>query len=175
MRPQAVKRNVLPVDSKLWIREAARAGARGVLVAALAMFLTACSYSALAAAHSGPAAIGAPERVGLWDCEDARDGPTIVDFDESLWLPVGADPADLMDLADVADAPGDTATMTLVSTDFAEYRSDRGPVFTFERHGDTFEFAGCVPYAWLLDEGSGRWSEADGAATIVVSPTLASA
>ena len=119
---------------------------------ALAIFLTACSYRATAAAHSGPAKLGVPERFGLWDCEDARDGPTLADFDKSLWLPVGADPADLMNLADVADRPGDTATMTLVTADRAEYRSDSGPVFTFERHGDTFTFEGCVPYAWPLDE-----------------------
>ena len=42
---------------------------------------------------SRPAAtFGVPEKVGLWDCEDARDGPTVADFDKSLWLPVGADP-----------------------------------------------------------------------------------
>ena len=122
-------------------------------MAGLAIFLTACSYSATAAAHSRPATLGVPEKVGLWDCEDARDGPTLADFDKSLWLPIGADPADLMDLADVADGPGDTATMTLVAADRAEYRSDRGPVFTFARHGDTYTFEGCLPQAWPLDEG----------------------
>jgi hypothetical protein len=97
--------------------------------------------------------MGVPEKVGLWDCEGARDGSSVVDFDESLWLPVGADPAELMNMADVADGPGDVATMTLVAADRADYRSDRGPVFTFKRHGDTFTYEGCVPWAEPLGEG----------------------
>ena len=141
------------VDSKLRARTTGHGAARALLVVGLTVFQMACSYSAQGAAHSGPAAIGVPEKIGLWDCEDARDGPTVVDFDESLWLPVGADPANLMSLADAADGPGDWATMTLVAADRAEYRSNRGPVFTFERHGDTLTFEGCVPWAWPLDEG----------------------
>jgi len=153
LRPDAIARNVLPVDSKLWKRITGHRPTRALLVVALAIFPMACSYSATAAAHSGPATLGVPEKVGLWDCEDARDGPTLADFDKSLWLPVGADPADLMNLAEVADGPGDTGTMTLVAADRAEYRSDRGPVFAFERDGDTFEFKGCLPQAWPLKEG----------------------
>ena len=146
-------RNVLPVDSKLRTRTTGYGLVRALLVAVLAIFLSACSFSATTAAHSGPARLGVPENVGLWDCEDARNGPTLVDFDKSLWLPVGADPADLTNLADVADGPGDTGTMTLLAADRAEYRSDRGPVFTFARHGDTFTFEGCLPYAEPLAEG----------------------
>lgn len=151
MLPEACARNVLLMDSTLRVRTVG-IGSGAFLVVALAVFLTACTYSATAGAHSGPATIGIPEKVDLWDCEDARDGPTLADFDKSLWLPVGADPAELVSLTDVADGPGDTATMTLVSSDRAEYRSDIGPVFTFERHEETFEFEGCVPQVWPANE-----------------------
>ena len=94
MLPEACARNVLLMDSTLRVRTVG-IGSGAFLVVALAVFLTACTYSATAGAHSGPATIGIPEKVDLWDCEDARDGPTLADFDKSLWLPVGADPAEL--------------------------------------------------------------------------------
>lgn len=137
------------MDSTLRVRTFV---ARAPLVV-VAVILTACSYSSEAGPHSGPAVIGAPQRIGLWDCEDARAGPTVMDFDQSLWLPVGSDPAELVSLADIADGPGDTGSIALVAPDRAEYRSDRGPVFTFARHGDTFTFEGCVPWMITLDQG----------------------
>ena len=153
MRLQSHCHNVLPVDSTLRVRTRSQPAVPALfLLVILATALVACSYSSEAAAHSGSAEMGAPHRIGLWDCEDTRDGPTVADFDQSLWLPVRRDPAELMSLAEIADGPGDAGTITLVGPDRAQYQSDRGSVFTFERHGETLTFAGCVPWAYTLED-----------------------
>jgi hypothetical protein len=139
------------MDSTLRTRST-RAAAGALLLVVLATALGACSYSSTTAAHSGPATLGVPQAIGLWDCGEVPSGPTVVDFDESLWLPVGADPYELASPPVDGDGPADTGTMTLLAPGRAEYRSDRGPVFTFERHGDEFTFEGCVPWASPLDE-----------------------
>lgn len=145
--------NVLLVDSKLRVRTAIQMAARALVrLVVFATFLSACSYSSTTAAHSGPATLGVPQEIGLWDCGEAPSGPTIVDFDESLWLPDGADPVEVANPPVDGNGPADTGTITLVAPDLAEYRSDRGPAFAFERHGDEFTFEGCVPWASPLDE-----------------------
>ena len=127
--------------------------ARALLcVAVLAALVGACTYSSTTAALSGPAAIGVPQEVDLWDCGDAPSGPTIVDFDESLWVPVGADPYEALESpSSGGGGPVDTGTMTLVAPDRAEYRTDHGSVFTFQRYGDESTFEGCVPMALPRD------------------------
>ena len=143
---------MLLVDSTLRAPSTQSAARALLLVAVLAAFRSACSYSSTTAAHTGPASLGVPQGIGLWDCGEAPSGPTVVDFDESLWLPVGAEPYEVANPPVDGNGPADTGTMTLVAPDRAEYRSDRGSVFTFERHGDEFTFEGCVPWASPLDE-----------------------
>jgi hypothetical protein len=124
------------------------------LVIAVASVLAACSfsYSSGVSARSGPATIGVAEDFVLADCGGPHTGPTIMDFDASLWRPVGADPAELASVSPDGEMI-DTGTVTLVSAERAEYRSDRGPVYSFERQAGTLTFEGCVPRAHLRDEG----------------------
>jgi hypothetical protein len=124
-----------------------------LLLVALAIVLAGgCSYRGTTAAHSRPATLGVPQEIGLWDCGGAPSGPTVVDFDQSLWLLVGSDPHEVASPPVDGNGPADTGRMTLVAPDRAEYRSNRGPVFTFERHGEEFTFEGCLPWASPLDE-----------------------
>ena len=140
------------MDSTL--RAGSRQGAARapLIVVIVAIALTACTFSSTIEARSGPATMGVPQEIELWDCGEAPSGPTIVDFDESLWLPVGADPYELASSRAGGNGPADTGTITLMEPDRAEYRSDRGPVFKFERKSDSFTHEGCVPIALSPDE-----------------------
>lgn len=112
----------------------------------VALFV-ACTYSAEAAPRSEAATHGVPYSIAFPGCGHQPDGPSIVDLDGSLWLPVGSDPAEVADTAADGGAYADTGTVTLVGRDRAEYRSDRGRVFEFERQPGTVTFEGCVLWA----------------------------
>jgi hypothetical protein len=108
---------------------------RGVILVLIGAFLlvgAGCSVVAQYAPVTGPSMVGVPEKFELWtDCGLAESA---VDFDESMWVPVGVDPGELYRPPAGVDRPFDTGTMTLVTPDRAEFRSHHGRVFTFERH-----------------------------------------
>lgn len=106
---------------------------RSLLIIGVLIFVgVGCSVVAQYAPVTEPATLGVAEEFELWtDCGLAESA---VDFDASMWVPIGVDPAELTSPPAGVDRPFDTGTMTLVTPDRAEYRSNRGRTFTFERH-----------------------------------------
>lgn len=145
--------NVVLMDSKLRVRARVPKALRPLMLVVALVTPAACSYSAEAAPRSSPAAAGASYEIVFPGCGGEPDGPSIVDFDGSLWLPVGADPAEVADASAEGDAYADKGSITLVAPDQAEYRSDRGRVFEFERQPGNVTFEGCVLWAFPPDEG----------------------
>lgn len=118
-----------------------RATVRAMATGALASLLVACVFVGEYAPVSESAVLGVPVSYELYtECGLAQSA---VDFDASMWTPIGVSAEELSHTPIGLESPRDPGTLTLVEPDRATFRSNTGRVFDFERHAGNLERRDC--------------------------------
>ncbi len=107
----------------------------------LLLAVLACTYEGEYKPVSEQATLGVPVAYELYtECGLAQSA---VDFDASMWTPIGVEDSELQATPAGVNSPFDEGTLTLVSEDRAVFLSKRGRTFEFRRHEGSLRRRDC--------------------------------